>query len=176
MHQKGYRNFWSMRTVYRFRKWVHLHQRPGHAYASGRTYRHRDAVNRVVNKIEEDRFIQLDRHIERMMVQCTDEIYQQRKAEFDASAHPFIYTPGDNEWTDCRRAKRDSLERLARLRQIFFGDRFSMGRQKLELALQDLPSLTLDQRTLGQRKDVPSDYLRTPGRVPGNACPRRNSG
>ncbi|KAJ9606942.1 hypothetical protein H2200_008953 [Cladophialophora chaetospira] len=76
MHQKGYRNFWSTRTVYRFRKAVHLHQRPGHAYASGATHRHRDAVNRVVNKIEEDRFIQIDRHIERMMVQCTDEIYE----------------------------------------------------------------------------------------------------
>src|SRR4051812_41303055 len=30
---------------------------------------------------------------------CSDELYAERKREFDASKHPFIYTPGDNEWT-----------------------------------------------------------------------------
>src|SRR3974390_2079161 len=34
---------------------------------------------------------------------CTDDLFLQRKAWFDASTHPLIYTPGDNEWTDCRR-------------------------------------------------------------------------
>ncbi|PVV25022.1 MAG: hypothetical protein B6D74_04100, partial [gamma proteobacterium symbiont of Ctena orbiculata] len=36
---------------------------------------------------------------------------------------PFIYTPGDNEWTDCHRVNAGEyqpLERLARLREIFF--------------------------------------------------------
>jgi len=68
---------------------------------------------------------------------CTEEIYQQRKAEFDASAHPFIYTPGDNDWTDCRRGHKDPIERLARLRQIFFTDRYSLGRSRIEMSVQD---------------------------------------
>ncbi|HET7728548.1 MAG TPA: metallophosphoesterase [Usitatibacter sp.] len=71
---------------------------------------------------------------------CSDEIYARRKAQFDASAHPFIYTPGDNEWTACRRASMgsmDPLERLARLREVFFADRRSLGRQRIWMGAQD---------------------------------------
>src|SRR5215212_1522115 len=71
---------------------------------------------------------------------CTDELYERRKREFDASAHPFIYTPGDNEWTDCRQKKsgnREPLERLARIREVFFPDRYSLGAKRIELLVQD---------------------------------------
>jgi hypothetical protein len=68
---------------------------------------------------------------------CSDALYAKRKAEFDASAHPFIYTPGDNEWTDCRRGGKDPIERLARLRQVFFADRRSLGRERIETWAQD---------------------------------------
>ena len=71
---------------------------------------------------------------------CSDALYERRKREFDASAHPFIYTPGDNEWTDCRRANMgsmDPIERLARLRQVFFADRWSLGRTRIETLAQD---------------------------------------
>jgi hypothetical protein len=71
---------------------------------------------------------------------CTDTIYLRRRAQFDQSAHPVIYTPGDNEWTDCRRREMgdmDPLERLARLRAIFFADRWALGRARLELLVQD---------------------------------------
>jgi hypothetical protein len=39
--------------------------------------------------------------------------------------YPVVYTPGDNEWTDCHRpgaGRWDPRERLARLREIFFAD------------------------------------------------------
>jgi hypothetical protein len=65
---------------------------------------------------------------------CTDELYLRRRAQFDRSAHPFFYTPGDNEWTDCRgvqRAPRDPIERLQRIREIFFADDRSLGRRRL---------------------------------------------
>src|SRR5687768_4903124 len=70
---------------------------------------------------------------------CDDALYARRKAEYDASAHPFIYTPGDNEWTDCRSARRgghDPRERLALIRRTFFADRFSLGRRRIELLQQ----------------------------------------
>lgn len=38
---------------------------------------------------------------------------------------PVLYTPGDNEWTDCHRARaggHDPLERLALLRRVFYAD------------------------------------------------------
>jgi hypothetical protein len=71
---------------------------------------------------------------------CSDELYLRRKAQFDASTHPFIYTPGDNEWADCRRAHMggmDPVERLARLRQIFFAEPSALGRTRLDLVAQD---------------------------------------
>jgi hypothetical protein len=67
---------------------------------------------------------------------CTDALYERRRAQLDASAHPLVFTPGDNDWTDCRGAKQDPLERLARLRQVFFADRFSLGRRRMELFVQ----------------------------------------
>jgi hypothetical protein len=71
---------------------------------------------------------------------CTDAMYRKRRAQFDASAVPLILTPGDNEWEDCPRwwqAPRDALESLAAVRRIFFPDRWSMGRRRIETLAQD---------------------------------------
>ncbi len=70
---------------------------------------------------------------------CTDELYERRKSEFGRSAHPFILVPGDNEWTDCRRPSNggmDPLERLSRMRQVFFAEDASLGRRRIALASQ----------------------------------------
>jgi hypothetical protein len=67
---------------------------------------------------------------------CSDELYARRKSQFDRSAHPFILTPGDNEWVDCRDKGHDPLERLEHLRRVFFADRWSLGRKRLELFVQ----------------------------------------
>ena len=48
---------------------------------------------------------------------CGDETFQHRLALAQASRHPFVFVPGDNEWADCHRAKPrpyDPLERLTR--------------------------------------------------------------
>jgi hypothetical protein len=45
------------------------------------------------------------------------------RSEFDDFADPLVYTPGDNEWTDCHRPSNggyNPLERLAKLREVFF--------------------------------------------------------
>jgi hypothetical protein len=45
------------------------------------------------------------------------------KRMFQTSKHPFVVTPGDNEWTDCHKRKVnpfDPLERLAKVRDVFF--------------------------------------------------------
>jgi hypothetical protein len=71
---------------------------------------------------------------------CSDALFEKRRAQFDRSRHPLIYTPGDNEWTDCRRKTNgamDPLERLARLRQVFFADRWSLGAERIETRVQD---------------------------------------
>lgn len=56
---------------------------------------------------------------------CSDEYFAQIRADFDAFTHPLVYTPGDNEWTDCHRTNNGAynpLERLATIREVFFND------------------------------------------------------
>lgn len=54
---------------------------------------------------------------------CDDSYFAQILADFLSLPIPLIYTPGDNEWTDCHRANNgayDPLERLDVLREVFF--------------------------------------------------------
>jgi hypothetical protein len=70
---------------------------------------------------------------------CTDALFVQRRDQFALFHQALIYTPGDNEWSDCWRswgASRDPLERLQKLRGLFFADGFSLGQQKVALARQ----------------------------------------
>ena len=65
---------------------------------------------------------------------CTTALYERRLAEFNQSRHPFVYTPGDNDWVDCRRPSNgpfDPLERLDKLRDIFFARPQSIGRNRM---------------------------------------------
>lgn len=71
---------------------------------------------------------------------CSDELRTRRLAQFRASANPLIYTPGDNDWTDCHTQQgvpeADPLERLATLRDLFFTTDHSFGRRAITLTRQ----------------------------------------
>lgn len=70
---------------------------------------------------------------------CSDDTFEAVKRQFNAFDQPLIYTPGDNEWTDCHRKNNgpyDPLERLQKLRQIFFGTNLSLGQHALVLDTQ----------------------------------------
>ena len=70
---------------------------------------------------------------------CSDEIYKDRHRLFNASPAPFVYVPGDNEWSDCERlpaGNHDPLERLQKLRQVFFSSPQSLGTKTLPLEKQ----------------------------------------
>jgi hypothetical protein len=54
---------------------------------------------------------------------CDDSYFQQIFAGFSTLSIPLVYTPGDNEWTDCHRANNgayDPIERLAAVRKVFY--------------------------------------------------------
>lgn len=55
---------------------------------------------------------------------CRDEAYRRTRDVFDAIPHPVVYTPGDNEWTDCYDGSPETepYGRLASLRDILFDD------------------------------------------------------
>ena len=71
---------------------------------------------------------------------CTDEHLALILQRFQAFEQPLVYTPGDNEWTDCHRTRSgqaDPRARLARVREIFFAkpDQ-SLGRMPISLTAQ----------------------------------------
>ncbi len=66
---------------------------------------------------------------------CDDAYYSLIRSDFDLFQNPLVYTPGDNEWTDCHRVNNGAYEPLLRLaldRSVFF----------------DNPGTTLGQRTM----------------------------
>lgn len=70
---------------------------------------------------------------------CDDEVFADRLQLFNTSRVPFIYVPGDNEWTDCKRVSNgsyDSGERLAKLRKMFWTGDLSLGQVKMPLHRQ----------------------------------------
>jgi hypothetical protein len=73
---------------------------------------------------------------------CDDEVYARFEGFLDALRAPAMYTPGDNEWTDCDRPAAggyDSGERLDFIRQTFFDTARSFGRHPIRLAVQEEP-------------------------------------
>lgn len=70
---------------------------------------------------------------------CSDETFVQVRQLFEQFERALIYTPGDNEWTDCHRisnGRYDPLERLEKIRQLFFSSTESLGKQRLTLQVQ----------------------------------------
>jgi hypothetical protein len=54
---------------------------------------------------------------------CDTSYFEARLADFQHFADPLVYTPGDNEWTDCHRANNGAFlptERLDTIRRLFF--------------------------------------------------------
>src|SRR5258708_14272110 len=70
---------------------------------------------------------------------CSDALFAKRRAQFDSSRHPLVYTPGDNEWTDCRRVSNGHaapIERLAALRRDVFPAALPLGARRIETRFQ----------------------------------------
>jgi hypothetical protein len=71
---------------------------------------------------------------------CTDDYFHLIRSDFDTFEDPLVYTPGDNEWTDCHRTNNggyNPLERLDKVREVFFDQPgLSLGRKTLNLESQ----------------------------------------
>jgi hypothetical protein len=71
---------------------------------------------------------------------CPDSLYTDAKARFDSLRAPAMFTPGDNDWTDCdRNPGTNSLERLNFERRVLFSTPFSLGQRKLRQEVQAPP-------------------------------------
>jgi hypothetical protein len=70
---------------------------------------------------------------------CTDEEFQNQLNFFNSFETALVYTPGDNEWTDCHREAAGSFvptERLAKLREMFFAKAETLGMKPFALERQ----------------------------------------
>lgn len=63
-----------------------------------------------------------DIHNPRGDTSCADELYRSRLELFRGLGHPFVLTPGDNDWADCRSPSRTPVEHLAAFRRVFYPD------------------------------------------------------
>ena len=78
---------------------------------------------------------------------CTNDYMDSIRVLFDRFKDPFVYTPGDNEWTDCHAASKNNglytpTERLAFVRSLFFpvAGQSLGGRKKQLLTEADDPA------------------------------------
>ncbi len=70
---------------------------------------------------------------------CSDAMYLQSLGYLNALNAPAMFTPGDNDWTDCDRPANggfNSLERLDHERALFFSTPFSFGRHRMRQEVQ----------------------------------------
>jgi hypothetical protein len=73
---------------------------------------------------------------------CDNALYQRALGWFDSLEAPAMFTPGDNDWTDCDRANNggfNSLERLDHERQVFFSTLYSLGQHPMKQEVQSTP-------------------------------------
>jgi hypothetical protein len=78
---------------------------------------------------------------------CADPLYAQGLAYLSSLEKPAMFTPGDNDWTDCDRSSNwssptksfNSLERLDHERNVFFSTSNSLGQHTLKQEVQTEP-------------------------------------
>jgi hypothetical protein len=95
---------------------------------------------------------------------CTDEYFAGIRKDFDTFTLPLVYTPGDNEWTDCHRTNNGAynpLERLAKIREIFVpqpGTTLGAPMKVKSQARQGFP-----ENVSFQKKDIAFTAVNIPG-------------
>jgi hypothetical protein len=104
---------------------------------------HEPAIENLHAEINKDSALSFVVHggdLSRPVRACGGELLNLRLSQFNNSAHPLIFTPGDNDWTDCHEKQGvkggNPLAALARLRTMFFAGEESLGKRKLPLTRQ----------------------------------------
>jgi hypothetical protein len=85
---------------------------------------------------------------------CSDQEFEAQLGHFNRFEAAVVYTPGDNEWTDCHRTNNgayDPQERLQALRQGFFKPGLSLGKTPLLLQNQSTLNPAFSQFVENQR-------------------------
>ncbi|MGA7934807.1 MAG: hypothetical protein WCA35_14780 [Kovacikia sp.] len=83
---------------------------------------------------------------------CSNDLYTQSLGYFNMLKAPAVFTPGDNDWTDCDRPSNGGFNSRGRLdyeRQIFFSTPYSLGQNPLKQEVQAAPYVENRRWTVG---------------------------
>ncbi len=69
---------------------------------------------------------------------CSDRLYLQRRGLLQESARPLVLVLAGSDWTDCRNSagRSNAIERLNRIREIYFDGQEALGAKKLDVSRQ----------------------------------------
>ena len=69
---------------------------------------------------------------------CSDHLYAQRRALFNDSSVPLVLSLAGSDWSACQNSagRSAAIERLNRVRELFYGDGESLGQRRLTLTRQ----------------------------------------
>jgi hypothetical protein len=64
---------------------------------------------------------------------CGDKLYLRRRDLLNEAKRPLILAPAGSDWTECRNSagRSNAIERLNRLRELYYGEPASLGARKL---------------------------------------------
>jgi hypothetical protein len=64
---------------------------------------------------------------------CSDKLYERRREIFDDAKRPMIVAPAASDWSECKNTagRSTAIERLNRLRELFYNESTSLGVRKL---------------------------------------------
>ncbi len=120
-------------------------------------------VDRVIAAINADKKVKFVLHngdVKSGSSSCSDAYILGQFTQLNQLKKPWMYTPGDNEWTDCHRPKAgkfNPIERLAFVRKVFFPQPgYSLGPDPIKLTSQSKTAgfETFIENTLWQRAGV----------------------
>lgn len=71
---------------------------------------------------------------------CTDKLYQKRRELIDDARRPVVVLPAGSDWTECRNSagRSSAVERLNRIRELFYGEPDTLGARKLPVTRQSM--------------------------------------
>jgi hypothetical protein len=69
---------------------------------------------------------------------CSDDLYTKRKALLDSAQNGLILSLAESDWSECKKSsgRTAAIERLNRIRELFFSDEFSFGASKIPVLRQ----------------------------------------
>jgi hypothetical protein len=104
----------------------------GHSFNDGGEERLKEAIDATDDKSTD--FVVVT-GIKANTEPCSDKLYQQRRTLIDDAKRPMVVLPAGSDWTECRNSagRTNAIERLNRVRELFYGEPSSLGARKLAL-------------------------------------------